>query len=306
MTQVRRLIRQVPGLRFVYRTLGYWRHNARDFMDSYVLPSLKPKPCPLGFVFTGLHSQHHRAMQNGTFEPQEVGLLSRLLRRVDLFIDVGANVGYFTCLARHSGVPAIAIEPLERNLTLLMQNLALNGWDDTEVVASGVSDRTGIARIFGASSTGASLIGNWAGAQASISRFIPLTTIDTIIGGRFRDRRMLVKMDVEGHEYTALLGAADLLARALRPIWLIEITNSQFHPSGINPHYRDTFALFWKYGYRTLELGSGGLQEVGEAQVSARAHPGSPATDVAINYLCLPGDPGFEDTSFIHAAGTPI
>jgi FkbM family methyltransferase len=309
--EVRKLARKVPGLHFAYRTLGHWRHNARDLMDSYLLPALTPKPCPLGFVFTGLHSQHHRSMQNGTFEPQEVKLLSVLLKRVDLFIDVGANVGYFTCLARHSGVPAIAVEPMERNLALLMQNLTLNGWDDTEVVASGMSDKTGIARLFGASSTGASLIGNWAGAQSSISRFIPLSTLDTITGGRFPDRRMLIKMDVEGHEYAALLGAQNLLARPVPPIWLIEITNSQFHPSGSNPHYLATFSLFWKNGYRTLGLGPDGLREVGEAQISAQARPGTADPGSVINYLCLPRDLQPEQdlatyASFINAAETPV
>jgi FkbM family methyltransferase len=288
---LRNLAIRVPGLRALYRTVGHWRYNTVDFLDSYVIPSLKPRFCPLGFVFVGLHSQHHRAMQNGTFEPEEVKLLSAVLQKVELFIDVGANVGYFTCLARKFGVAAIAIEPMQRNLSLLLQNLTLNDWQDTEVIASGVSDAIGIVKMFGASSTGASLINNWAGAQTSISRHIPVSTLDTLIGERFSDRRILVKMDVEGHEYRALVGARKLISRAIKPIWLIEITGNQFHPGGTNPHFEETFALLRNHGYQTLALTSDGPRSIDHSCIGAAGAPDQTDPTV-INYLFVPGDIG--------------
>ncbi len=201
-----------PAAALVSRRFFYLRCNARDVYDNYLAPALAPKSTPLGFLFGGLGSQHHRAMQNGTFEPAEVRCLSELIRSTDVFVDVGANVGYYTCLARSLGKYAIAIEPMQSNLRCLLKNLQSNEWGDTEVVPIGLSDKIGIATLFGASSTGASLIDHWAGAPSTIHRFIPVSTLDTVLGERFPGRRLLIKVDVEG-EHQVLVGSKNLLRR---------------------------------------------------------------------------------------------
>src|SRR5262249_38632156 len=142
------------------RDLFYLKHNARDVYDTYLSRPLAPRVTPMGFRFGGLSSQHHVAMQAGTFEPHEGAALSGIIEKVDVFVDVGANVGYYTCIARQLGKLAVAIEPMPKNLAVLYENLRLNSWEDTEVIPMGVSDRPGVATLFGASSTGASLVDN--------------------------------------------------------------------------------------------------------------------------------------------------
>jgi FkbM family methyltransferase len=221
----------------------------QDIKDSYLSRPLPPVMTPLGFRFGGLRSQHHRAMQTGTFEPAEVELFKRELSDPEtILVDVGANAGYFTCLARSLGRRAIAIEPLPLNLRCLYANLEANGWMDTEVWPLAVSERPGLAPLWGASSTGASLIENWAGAPSAFRRMVPVTTLDTILASV--RGKLLVKMDVEGHEYEALLGARETIKRGAK--WLVEITTNEFHPSGGNPHHAETLALFEGYGSEHL------------------------------------------------------
>jgi FkbM family methyltransferase len=215
------LAANVPLLKTASRTLRrklfYLRHNVRDMYDSYLTRRVEPVITPLGFKLGGLTSQHHRAMQEGSFEPDEVALLSRILPKVDAFVDVGANIGYFTCLARQSGLCAIAIEPMAVNLRALYENLKTNCWEDTEVLPMGMSDHVGIETLFGASSTGASLIDNWAGSPSLIHRFISVSTLDTVFDGRFEGKRLFIKSDVEGHEYYVVRGAPVPVRRAPRP-----------------------------------------------------------------------------------------
>ena len=288
------LAQKLPLLKTASRTLRrklfYFRHNVRDVYDSYVTRRVEPVITPLGFKLGGLTSQHYRAMQEGTFEPDEVSLMSRILPKVDACVDVGANIGFFPCLARHNGLCAIAIEPMAVNLRALYQNLKTNCWEDTEVLPMGMSDHVGIETLFGASSTGASLIDNWAGSPSLIHRYISVSTLDTVFDGRFEGKRLFIKSDVEGHEYYVVRGALRLLARAIKPIWLIEITLGEFHPSSSNPNFRDTFELFWKHGYSSWRLEKNQtLRPVGAADVGcwvAEKTTGSPW----LNCLFVPSD----------------
>lgn len=292
---MRRAARQIPQVDRIWtkteQKLFYAKYNLRDVYDSYLSRSIPPKRTPLGFTFSGLSSSHHRAMQEGTFEPQEVSLLSSLIRVSDVFIDVGANVGYYTCLARSLGKPAVAIEPMPMNLRFLYENLRANSWEDTEVLPMGMSDHQGIATLFGASSTGASLVDSWAGAPSTFKRTIPISTLDRLFDSRFAGARLMIKVDVEGHEYRALKGAVHLLARAVKPIWLIEITLHEFHPDGPNPQFAATFELFWQQGYSCHMVVSDRLEPVSREDVEGWVARGRTPTG-GLNYLFIPADAG--------------
>jgi FkbM family methyltransferase len=292
---LRKVMKATPGLAptvaLLSRRFFYFRHNARDIYDSYLAPSLAPKPTPLGFMLGGLGSQHHRAMQDGSFEPAEVRCLTQLMQRADVFVDVGANIGYYTCLARSLGKCAIAIEPMRNNLRCLLRNLQTNGWTDTEVIPTGVSDRIGIATLYGASSTGASLIDQWAGAPSSIHRLIPVSTLDAVLGERFPGSRLLIKVDVEGLEHQVLAGSGNLLRREVKPVWLIEITHHEYYPGGRNPFFEDVFRSLWEHGYESFLLHQERLRSVSASDVARWTSQGHTDTP-AISYVFAP--PGFE------------
>ena len=66
----------------------------------------------------------------GVWEARETQFVRELLRPGDTFVDVGANIGYFSVLAAActgSSGYVIAFEPEPRNLELLRLNLARNG-----------------------------------------------------------------------------------------------------------------------------------------------------------------------------------
>jgi FkbM family methyltransferase len=203
---------------------------------------------PLGFRFAGPST-----MQDGAFEPQELAFLQERLPDADVFVDIGANAGYFSCIARQHGKRVVAIEPGQQNLDLLFRNIRANGWDDVEVFPVGLAEQPGLGTLYG-DGTGASFVARWAGVSEAWQRTIPLTTLDVLLAGRFRGQRLLIKVDVEGAEHAALAGANETLARRPAPVWLVEVCFSENFPKGINPHFRAVFERYWAAGYSASSL----------------------------------------------------
>ncbi|WP_284451869.1 FkbM family methyltransferase [Methylophaga thalassica] len=236
-------------LNLIRKKYFFLKCEVRDIYNSYLSKSTKPKMTPYGFNLVGSSSMHHIAMQKGEFEPEETKLFIQEFNRSDIFIDIGANIGFYSCLAKSYNKHVIAIEPMKKNLDYLMANIEVNNWSDIEVFPIGLSSQPGIASLYGASSTGASLVDNWAGSSGFFKRTIPLSSLDIILGERFKNRHLFIKVDVEGAEYNLLLGAINVIKREPKPTWIIEICLNEYHPDGFNPYYENTFNLFWNHGY---------------------------------------------------------
>ena len=232
------------------KVLRKYKYQIFDIYNSYLAHSMPSKMTPYGFYLTGSSSIHHKAMQDGDFELEEVGLFRKIFQTTDVFIDVGANIGFYGCLAKTHGNHVISIEPLSRNLEYLLENVKANNWENFEIYPIGLSDHHGQAFLYGASSTGASLIGSWAGSSRKFKRTIVLSTLDAIVGRRFEDKKIFIKIDVEGAEYPVLMGGIELASRNLKPTWVLEICLDEYHPTGLNPNFQKTFEFFWNLGYQ--------------------------------------------------------
>ncbi|WP_242165744.1 FkbM family methyltransferase [Lysobacter sp. M15] len=233
-----------------YRWARWKWHVLTDNWGALVWTRTRETTTPLGFKLNaGLHPAYEQ-MRNGTFEPKETALLAQLLQRTDRFIDVGANLGYYTCLALQSGRGVMAIEPQPHNLRSLYQNLISNGWEHkAEVMPVALAAAPGLLTLYGASGPSASLLKDWAGYSSRHSQIVAVSTLDYLLAGRFDGERLLVKIDVEGAELGVLQGAVHTMRRHLRPVWLLEVCLHEFHPHGFNPDFLQVFQLFWDSGY---------------------------------------------------------
>ena len=232
-----------------HATKWFLKYERRDIWDTYISKSKKLKMTSYGFKIGGSSSIHHLAMQEGKFEPEETAFFKEHFLQTDVFVDIGANIGFYTCLARSMDIHVVSVEPLQNNLKHLFANLLANGWKDVEVFPMGLSDSPGLATLYGASSTGASLIGGWAGASQFFHRRIALSTLDILLEARFLNKKKFIKIDVEGLEYAVLLGAVGVMRMQPKPTWVVEVSLNNFHPKGINPDFERVFNLFWQYGY---------------------------------------------------------
>jgi FkbM family methyltransferase len=217
-----------------------------DYRESRRLRGLQEGVTPFGFRFGG-----ESAMVAGTFESDETPALRERLRSASVFVDVGANHGYFVCHARQLGAHVIAVEPVPQNLAILYRNLTANGWSDVEIFPLALAEEPGIALLYGGG-TGASLLSHWSGTSDAWRHTTAVSTLDILLGDRFAGQRLLIKIDVEGFELAVLRGAGCTLGRAPRPVWQVEICLTEHYPTGINPHFVELFDLFWSHGYEAF------------------------------------------------------
>jgi FkbM family methyltransferase len=179
--------------------------------------------------------------------PTERATFIREAKFADVCVDVGANVGLYTCLAASLSKPTIAIEPLPENLAVLYRNLALNSFKHVEVLPVGLSDQAGISEICGYGDM-ASFVPGWSAGSASRHQLVPTSTLDILLAGRFQGKRLFIKVDVEGFEEVLLAGAVATLARTPKPVWLVEILPT----SGLR-----SFETFCRFGYKSTPIEAG-------------------------------------------------
>ncbi|MDR5728530.1 MAG: FkbM family methyltransferase [Terriglobia bacterium] len=179
----------------------------------------------------------------------ELSAMEGLLSACDTFVDVGANIGFYSCIAARLGKYVVAVEPQPLNVQVLLRNLRQNELAPRfEVHATALSDDQGVAEFFGGQQ-GGSLIEGWSGIRANYINLVFVNTLDRLLGGRFEGERLLIKIDVEGNEQALLLGAAGTLGRLPKPDWVLEIGLTENFGGKVNPHYLETFELFWRDGY---------------------------------------------------------
>lgn len=198
----------------------------------------------------------------GSWEPVETDLLLSVLRPGDTFVDVGANIGWFTILGAHAVGTAghvHAFEPRADLFDRLKQSVAENRFAercDLHHLALGkASTELELFWIPEERNPGHSFITSDAppeGAkQVGKVRVEPLDTIP--IGTPVR----AMKIDVEGAELQVLLGAADLIERD-RPFLLVEIFAKWLNAVG-ETSPEEVYAWLRARGYRVFKLADTGI-----------------------------------------------
>ncbi|KAL7518175.1 hypothetical protein ACHAWX_003029 [Stephanocyclus meneghinianus] len=145
----------------------------------------------------------------------------------DIFVDVGANVGFMCLYALNSKRPVYAIEPISWNIAKIAEGVRANlerGWADLDVVkrsfhlyhAAAGADVISSVDITRPSDH----IGRFDAASLSreaisqvdvVTEHVPMLTVDSLIPDGMSVGA--VKIDVQGHEYGVLMGMKKLLGR---------------------------------------------------------------------------------------------
>ncbi|MGP6221047.1 FkbM family methyltransferase [Caldiplasma sukawensis] len=109
----------------------------------------------------------------------------------DIVLDVGANIGIFTCKIAMQVKNIISIEPEPRNFSILKQNVETNRFSNVVILNYAVSDREEIVHF---SDTG--------GAASVSETGIPVMakSLDTILDELGNPKVTILKMDIEGYE----------------------------------------------------------------------------------------------------------
>ena len=134
----------------------------------------------------------------------------------DLIIDIGANIGWYSLTLSSQNKPLIiAFEPDTINFNTLQENILLNGKDNVKAFNKAISDKEGVLTLY--------LYKNYnPGRHSFIKQANSVGTAEVSIVplDAFLEKEgygdgsiKLIKIDIEGYEYTALKAAAHTLDR---------------------------------------------------------------------------------------------
>lgn len=150
-------------------------------------------------------------LSSGTYEPHVTAAIERVLKPKMTFLDIGANIGYFTFLAAQLVGPSgrvLAFEPLQRNIRLLIANQEINAAKNVKIYPFGASDREGFLTLLAMGSIASS-------RPASFEDVTTVNALDLTYAKRIDDALEVVpdviKVDIDGFDYPAMMGAKQAL-----------------------------------------------------------------------------------------------
>jgi len=151
-------------------------------------------------------------MLAGLYEKETTRLFKAIVGPGMTVVDIGAHIGYFTRLAARrvgEGGRVYAFEPDEENRKRLLQNT--RRFPNVTICANAVTDHVGTVSFFHIpQSTGCH--STIAPASTSTRTTVPATTLDAFTAEHGISHIDVIKMDIEGGEYVALLGMEKTLS----------------------------------------------------------------------------------------------
>ncbi|HET9744947.1 MAG TPA: FkbM family methyltransferase [Chitinophagaceae bacterium] len=199
----------------------------------------------------------------GHYEKELGDLIKKILKPGDVFLDLGANIGYISLLAAKHEPTAkiISFEPVSSIFGKLEENISLNTARNVKAVHSGVGERNEERDIYisDEDNTGMSSFQkpeNYSGRIETVK----VITIDKWFESSGLSRVDLIKLDVEGSELDAVTGMHDIL-KNFRPLLIVEINPGTLSQFGVTA--ADIFNKLGQLSFRGfLVLSTGFLKPI--------------------------------------------
>lgn len=193
-------------------------------------------------------------IQSQKYEPHVEHIIKATLHSGDVFLDLGANIGYFSLLAasivQETG-KVISFEPNIQNLQLLYASIFENQFRNITVYPFAASNNVQILRL---TSFGSNGFLEEPHSSQSNSQFLQSIIVDDLLQDESRIK--LIKMDIEGYEPLALSGMEKIIKKH-KPIIITEFSPWHIlHRTKIEP--KDYLEQLVNYGYDLRIIESSG------------------------------------------------
>jgi FkbM family methyltransferase len=180
------------------------------------------QPVPGAHVAVPLSDRIGRMMWAGCYEREFVELLKKVLDPAMTFVDVGAQVGYFSATAAALVGPAGAVHSFEPDpdcFSLLQRNARAYPW--MRIHNSAMANFTGEARFYRSPKSDESGWGAMFDADGDRAEIgVRVCTLDGWRAAEGIRKIDVIKIDVEGAECRVLEGARDAIAATRPLIWI--------------------------------------------------------------------------------------
>jgi FkbM family methyltransferase len=246
--------------------LRYWpfRAGKEPLWRTFVLPCLAWRPRAFTAVTrfgSRMKGDTRDVVQQciyffGAWEPAVTQWIGSRLKPGDVFVDVGANIGYFSLLGskavgRSGKVVAIEASPLI--FRSLQQNLGLNAAENVRAVNVAAAERAGKIALFHGTDYNSGVTTTVAKGGLDLHGEVDALPLSAVLETDESERARLIKIDIEGGEWSALAGAADLFPKIPATAeWVVELHPAQLRAIGKTGE--DVVALFAGAGYLPYHL----------------------------------------------------
>lgn len=196
----------------------------------------------------------------GRWEPNLTNFISSRLKLGDVFVDVGANIGYFSLMASKLVGPSgrvFAVEASPRIFKLLQENIKLNGSGNIVAINVAASDTAGTLPIYIGNETNlgrTSTVKSYALQQdQKLETQIEAKPLPDIVDIDDLLRARIIKIDVEGAEASVIKGIKPLLGKFCDETeWVVEISPARNEES--RKEIADILNSFRGAGYDLYQL----------------------------------------------------
>ena len=197
-----------------------------------------------------------RGLVMGTYERGTVAVVRRLMGQGKTFVDLGANIGYFSLIAARAATAqgrVFAFEPDPDTFSILERNIVANDLQaPIEAMQLAIADQEGRSTFHQYS--------NDAGSSSLIRRELPIedsidvavTTLDQWSKTRNWPKMDVVKMDIEGAEVAALMGMREVSERNRALKLLIEFNSAALKSASSNRE--EFFSVLRSLGFSRFSI----------------------------------------------------
>ncbi len=194
------------------------------------------------------------------YEPIYMLLFREILQDQDVFIDIGGNMGYYALSAAgyRPDLPIHAFEPNPKMNGILTANINANGFTNITLNELALSDKEGTQTFYlPASDLSGTLDPEFNAGEEVTKQEVQTSTLDAYLNKHSVSGRVLIKVDVEGHEPEVLEGAKETLTQH-KPDIIMEVTND---------YGEDLLKLLADLGYGIYDLTLNGFEKCESLEV---------------------------------------
>ncbi len=244
-----------------FSRLFYWIHEIRknEFNTDKFMAFEMNEGYLLGCYNNKVNTTWKRFAED-TFEIEDTAIIKRMAPYFNYFIDIGAHIGYYSCLISRLRPEStiIAFEPSLENFKSLKKNIEINNIKNAIIYPIGLGIKKEKLILYGIDAMGSIIKGTYSQIPEK-SSLVDIDKLDNYIDKVPQKASVFIKIDVEGNEHFVLQGASEFIKK-IRPIgFIIEICRDW--SGGKNPNFINTFLLMEKYDYDSYEIKEGAILE---------------------------------------------
>lgn len=185
--------------------------------DNYIFKPAEIKQDPQKFCFSeiiwGYSTLIEEILITKVYEDEEVKIGLN-----DIVLDCGANIGIFSVYASKKAKMVYAFEPGKNEIASLYKNKTFNNCNNIKIISKAVLDNSRNARLVLLGVVSSYLVSKEKKENKEESDIKDVSNIETISIDEFVEKEGLekvdfIKMDIEGSEEKALLGAKETLKK---------------------------------------------------------------------------------------------